>query len=140
MPQRNFVLAGLFVAAGLWPAAARADAPHSARRYFAHPAVEDRDGVIAPWYQGQNGQCDFRVRIAAETLKRYPWTDKTVAVMAAPYFVFNGHWGIQADGTIIVSPKLDDWMNADVGQRSVSTLFGLTWRIIATRAIRRPSG
>src|SRR5208283_2389670 len=92
-------------------------------KYFAHPAVEDRDGVIAPWHRGQNGQCDFRARIAAETLKRYPWTDKSMAVMAAPYFVFSGSWGIQADGTIVVSPKLDDWMNADVGQRSVSTLF-----------------
>jgi len=94
------------------------------KKYFAHPAVEDHDGVIAPWYRGQNGQCDFRARIAAETLKRYPWTDKNVAVMAAPYFVFSGSWGIKADGTIVVSPKLDDWMNADVGQRSVSTLLG----------------
>ena len=92
------------------------------KKYFAHPAVEDRDGVIPAWYRGQNGQCDFRVRIAAETLKRYPWTDKSVAVMAAPYFVFSGSWGIKPDGTILVSPKLDDWMNADVGQRSVSTL------------------
>jgi hypothetical protein len=45
------------------------------KKYFAHPAVEDRCGVIAPWYRGQNGQCDFRVRIAEETLKRYPWTE-----------------------------------------------------------------
>jgi hypothetical protein len=103
------------------PCAAAADA-QPVKKYFAHPAVEDRDGVIAPWYRGQNGQCDFRVRIAAETLKRYPWTDKSVAVMAAPYFVFSGSWGIKPDGTILVSPKLDDWMNADVGQRSVSTL------------------
>ena len=42
--------------------------------YYAHDAVLDSRGVIAPWYQGLNGQCDFRVRIAAETLKRYPWT------------------------------------------------------------------
>ena len=46
-----------------------------------------------------------------------------MAVMAAPYFVFSGNLGIKPDGTILVSPKLDDWMNADVGQRSVSTLF-----------------
>ena len=69
-----------------------ADAP-PVKKYFAHPAVEDRDGVIAPWYRGQNGQCDFRVRVAAETLKRYPWADKKVAVMAAPYFVFTGTGG-----------------------------------------------
>ena len=62
-----------------------------------------------------------------------------MAVMAAPYFVFSGSWGIKPDGTILVSPKLDDWMNADIGQRSVSTLFGMTSTIIATRAIRRPS-
>ena len=41
--------------------------------------VEDRHGVIAPWYGGQNGQCDFRVRVSAETLKRYPWADKPKA-------------------------------------------------------------
>ena len=52
------------------------------KRYYAYPVVEDRHGVIAPWYKGQNGQCDFRIRIAAETLKRYPWTDKTKAVAA----------------------------------------------------------
>ena len=53
---------------------------------------------------GQNGQVDFRVRIAAETLKRYPWTAKSMAVMAAPYFVFSGSWGITPDGAILVSP------------------------------------
>ena len=113
----------LFAAMLFWPACATAADAQPANKYFAHAAVEDGDGVIAPWYRGQNGQCDFRVRIAAETLKRYPWTDKSMAVMAAPYFVFSGSWGIKPDGTIIVSPKLDDWMNADVGQRSVSTLF-----------------
>ena len=29
--------------------------------YYAHPAVVDEYGVIAPWYQGLNGQCDLRV-------------------------------------------------------------------------------
>ena len=66
------------------PLSAAAADSQPVKKYFAHPAVEDRDGVIAPWYRGQNGQCDFRVRVAAETLKRYPWTDKPVAVMAAP--------------------------------------------------------
>ena len=105
---------------------AAAESAKSVRKYFAHPRVEDRHGVIAPWYGGQNGQCDFRIRIAAETLKRYPWADKPVAVMPAPHFVFNGHWGIKPDGTILVNTKLSDWDNGDVGQRSVSLLNGLT--------------
>ena len=92
----GLVLAGLFLGAA-WTNAL-GDAPKG--RYFGHGAVEDRFGVIAPWYDGQNGQCDFRVRIAAETLKRYPWADKPLAVVSAPHFVFNGHWGIQPEGTI----------------------------------------
>jgi hypothetical protein len=141
-------LYGLFLAAALLgPACLATDpagpAPAPARKYFAHAAVEDRYGVIAPWYKGQNGQCDFRIRVAAETLKRYPWTEKgdsphlperpegclaqmgTVPFFAAPHFVFNGHWAIKPDGTILVNPKLSDWDNGDVGQRSVSLLFGL---------------
>ncbi len=90
-----------------------ADDARPAKKYFAHPAVEDRNGVIAPWYRGQNGQCDFRVRIAAETLKRYPWADKNLAVMPAPHFVFNGHWGIKPDGTILVDMgNFTDWTGA----------------------------
>ncbi len=46
-------------------------------RYYGHAAAQDEHGVVAPWYRGLNGQCDFRVRIAAETLKRYPWTTRT---------------------------------------------------------------
>ena len=102
-----------------------------AGKYFAHPAVEDRHGVIAPWYTGLNGQCDFRVRVAAETLKRYPWADKPQAVMAAPHFVFNGHWQIHPDGTVFVDPELHDWQNGqwdngDLGQRSLSLLSGMS--------------
>ena len=52
----------------------------SRSKYFAHDAVEDRNGVIAPWYNGQNGQFDLRVRIAAEGMKRYPWTTGDAAV------------------------------------------------------------
>ncbi len=105
---------------------ARGDESQPPRKYFGHPAVEDPQGVVAPWYSGQNGQVDFRIRVAAETLKRYPWTDRETAAMAAPHFVFNGHWGIQPDGTIQVNPKLSDWDNGDVGQRTVSLLHGLT--------------
>ncbi len=115
----------LFAAMLFWPLCATAADSQPVKKYFAHPAVEDRDGVIAPWYRGQNGQLDFRVRVAAETLKRYPWADKPVAVMAAPYFVFTGTWGIQGDGKIRVSNGLDDGMNGDLGQRSVSLLLGM---------------
>lgn len=94
-------------------------------RYFAHAAVEDADGVIAPWYRGLNGQCDFRVRIAAETLKRYPWADSRLTAAPAPHFVFNGDWSISNDGTIRIDPKVIDWNNGDVGQRSVSLIQGL---------------
>lgn len=77
------------------------------KRYYAHDAVHDRHGVIAPWYKGQNGQCDFRVRIAAETLKRYPWADATKAPTPAPEFVYSGAWKIAADGTITIPPIND---------------------------------
>ncbi len=106
------------------PTAAQAQ---GAKKYFAHAAVEDRDGVIAPWYRGQNGQLDFRVRVAAETMKRYPWADKPMAVMAAPHFVFNSAWRVMPDGAIIIAPlantEADVWLNGDIGQRSVSTLL-----------------
>jgi len=62
------------IAASLLLASERSgSAATTQRRYYAHDAVEDSHGVIAPWYQGQNGQIDLRVRIAAEFLKRYPW-------------------------------------------------------------------
>jgi hypothetical protein len=54
------------------------------KHYYAHDAVVDAHGVIAPWYAGLNGQCDFRARVAAETLKRYPWTTTNTAVAAYP--------------------------------------------------------
>lgn len=101
------------------------ESPRPAKKYFAHPAAEDRWGVIAPWYTAQNGQCDFRVRVAAETLKRYPWANPPEAVISAPHFVFSGHWAIQPDGTIVVKPQLPDWHNGDIGQRSASLLVGL---------------
>ena len=53
-------------------------------RYYGHEAVLDCYGVIAPWYHQPNGQCDYRIRIAAETLKRYPWTTTKNAVISAP--------------------------------------------------------
>ena len=110
-----------FVAALL----ASASAAERPKRYYAHEVVEDRFGVIAPWYKGQNGQCDFRVRIAAETLKRYPWVGKDKSVAAGPHFVFNGHWRIARDGTITVPMNVRDWANGDLGQRAAYVLSGL---------------
>ena len=99
--------------------------PSQADRYYAHEAVEDQHGVIAPWYQGQNGQCDLRVRIAAETLKRYPWTEETGSVVPGPHFVFNGQWRIDATGAISVPTGVADWNNGDLGQRAAYVLAGL---------------
>jgi hypothetical protein len=95
------------------------------QRYYAHDEVEDRFGVIAPWYQGQNGQCDLRVRIAAETLKRYPWVGADKSVTPGPHFVFNGHWSIAADGTITVPTEVADWHDGDLGQRAAYVLASL---------------
>lgn len=93
-------------------------------RYYGHPAKLDSQGVIAPWYSGQNGQCDFRVRIAAETLKRYPWTTTNTAATAYPEYVFSGYWQISSNG--VIQPKNPgDWGNGDIGQRSTSILMGL---------------
>ena len=93
--------------------------------YYAHPAVEDAHGVIAPWYRGLNGQLDERVQIAVNVMKRYPWVDKPKAVMAAPDFVYNSHWSIKPDGTILIPPTTD-WMCGDLCQRAWSTIKGLT--------------
>ena len=93
-------------------------------RYYAHNAVEDPYGVIAPWYQGQNGQCDFRVRVAAETLKRYPWALNPKTGKPAPDYVYNGRWAIDADGTITPG-LLRDWGNGDLGQQATYAIFGL---------------
>jgi hypothetical protein len=94
-------------------------------RYYAHPAVEDRHGVIAPWYQGQNGQCDARLQIAADIYKRYPWTKAGQAVIPAPHIVYNTHWKIADDGTISIPPT-QPWMCGDLSQRAFSIIYGLT--------------
>lgn len=92
-------------------------------RYYGHEAVHDPHGVIAPWYRGLNGQCDLRVRIAAETLKRYPWTTMTNAIAAYPHYVFTSTWQIDTNGVIRPSNP-GDWMNGDLGQRATSVLNG----------------
>lgn len=93
-------------------------------RYYAHEAVIDAEGVIAPWYKQLNGQCDFRVRIAAETLKRYPWTTKENAIAEYPDYLFTSKWKIDKDGTITTQDP-GDWQNGDLGQRSTSVLRGM---------------
>jgi hypothetical protein len=85
------------------------------KRYYAHETVEDRHGVIAPWYHGSDGLAAFRVRIAAETLKRYPWIGPPQAAAHVPEYLLSSFWSITPDGTIATRP-LDDWMNGDRGQ------------------------
>ncbi|MFN0170017.1 MAG: malectin domain-containing carbohydrate-binding protein [Bryobacteraceae bacterium] len=94
------------------------------KRYFAHDAVEDAHGVIAPWYKGQNGQFDFRVRVAAETLKRYPWVGPPRTPSPAPEYVFNTRWKIAPDGAITI-PPMDDWTNGDFAQNAARTISAL---------------
>lgn len=94
------------------------------QRYYGHAAVTDNYGVIAPWYTGLNGQCDLRVRIAAETLKRYPWTTTNTAIAVYPDYLFTSKWEISSDG-VITPQNPGDWMNGDLGQRSTSVLNGM---------------
>ncbi len=130
--QRSLSAEGCLWTVGMWIAwtgvslclPSPVEAAKVQKRYYAHPAVHDRYGVIAPWYTAQNGQLDFRVRVAAETLKRYPWTDAKAAAAAAPHFVFNGHWKIAPEGTITPVP-INDWDNGDLGQRAAYVLLGL---------------
>ena len=123
LPQARALLplAACLALVSLWTDARAATVQ---KRYYARSAVHDRHGVIAPWYTGQNGQCDFRVRVAAETLKRYPWTAVPPAAAAAPHYVFNGHWKIAPDGAITPVP-INDWDNGDLGQRAAYVLSGL---------------
>lgn len=94
------------------------------KHYYGHDRVLDKNGVIAPWYPGLNGQCDFRIRIAAETLKRYPWTTTNNAIAAYPDYLFTSKWQISSNG-VITPQNPGDWMNGDLGQRSTSVLNGM---------------
>lgn len=109
-------------------ALAVAGAGHAATKqinYFGHNAEVDKYGVIAPWYPAQNGQFDYRVRIAAETMKRYPWSEPGKAVMPAPEYVYNGHWNDVDYRGKIASLELTPWNNGDVGQRNAYVLSSL---------------
>ena len=94
-------------------------------QYYAHKVVHDQYGVIAPWHPGQNGPLDTRLRIGVGVLKRYPWVDSEKAVMVAPDFIYNSHWSIKQDGTILIPPT-NDWMCGDLSQRAWSIIKGLT--------------
>ena len=69
MQKRRILQICLLVLCGAY---SQGTAASSKAHYYGHDAVVDAHGVIVPWYKGLNGQCDLRVRIAAETLKRYP--------------------------------------------------------------------
>jgi hypothetical protein len=113
----------MFAAAGVVLAGALSAA--TLPSYYAHAAVHDAHGVIAPWHQGLNGQLDERLNIAVNVYKRYPWVAPPKAVMAAPDFVYNSHWSIQPDGTIVIPPTTD-WMCGDLCARAWSIIKGLT--------------
>lgn len=120
-PIRNVLLWALVVGA----ACTNAPAATNLSAYYAHTAVQDDQGVIAPWYQGLNGQLDERLNIAINVYKRYPWVDQPKAVMAAPDFIYNSHWSIKPDGTILIPPTTD-WMCGDLCARAWSIVKGLT--------------
>ncbi len=119
-PLTNYLALTSFLCLICLPGSAATTQPH----YYGHDAVLDKNGVIAPWYGQLNGQCDFRVRVAAETLKSYPWTTTTNAVAAYPDYLFTSEWKISSNG-VITPQNPGDWMNGDLGQRSTSVLNGL---------------
>ena len=104
--------------------AATATGATTQKRYYAHETVEDAHGVIAPWYQGANGQFDERIRVAVETLKRYPWTPPGKAPKQLPEYIYSGAWKIDQEGNITI-PPIDDWANADIAQRAAYVLGSL---------------
>ncbi len=108
----------------VFPLGGVAGAATTLKHYHAYNAVEDQYGVIAPWYKGQNGQLDLRARIAAATMKRYPWVGRDRAVLPAPEYVYNGTWSIDAEGRITV-PVEKDWANGDLGQRAAYILASM---------------
>src|SRR5262245_12682797 len=81
----------------------RALAAETRDHYYGHDTVEDVNGVIAPWYKGQNGASDMHVRVSAETLKRYPWFPRA-GYMHAPEYAYYNTCEIKPDGALIVKP------------------------------------
>jgi hypothetical protein len=126
MPDRTssiLQIALLSMAALLVLPAARA--AETMDRYFAHKTVEDEHGVIAPWYRQQNGQLDYRIRIAAETFRRYEWVGPPKAAGIAPGYAFNNTWSISPEGKITL-PDIGNWYNAGRGQGSARAILAWT--------------
>ena len=76
-------------------------------------------GSSPPGIRARTAKCDFRVRVAAETLKRYPWTDKPVAIMPAPAFHLQWHLGHQAQRHHPRQSRpgrLDEWRSSASGR------------------------
>jgi hypothetical protein len=96
-------------------ASAAAQAAERSAKYYAYPAVEDQYGVIAPWCHGQNGQFDYRVRIAAETFRRCEWMTPPKVAGIAPGYTFNNTWRITPQGAISL-PDMSNWVNAGRGR------------------------
>src|SRR5512138_1388106 len=119
-----FMRSGLVATTVVLTMAGMSRAATTQPRYYAHEAVLDEHGVIAPWYQGANGQIDQRIRVAAETLKRYPWTPQGKAPRQLPEYMWSGAWKIAPDGTITI-PTIGDWANGDLGQRAAYVLGAL---------------
>lgn len=93
-------------------------------RVYAFPPVVDDQGIIAPYYTGQDGQWSHRAALAWETLARYPWAEPGDGIAPAPHYVFSGAWRIDGEGAISI-PELSDWDNGDLGQRAAYILLGL---------------
>ena len=112
------------------------DAAKVQKRYYAHTAVHDRYGVIAPWYTGQNGQSTSASASPPRRSSATRGPTPQTAAAAAPHYVFNGHWKIAPDGAITPVP-INDWDNGDLGQRAAYVLSGL---VDYYRYSRRPGG
>ena len=110
--------AAMFITMTTIPQTRAGDTP---RRYYAHEAVQDANGVIAPWYRGQEGQLTCRIRIGAETLKRYPWSDRAKAATQVPEYLWSSVWNISPTGEITPG-QLDNFMNGDRGQLAMYVL------------------
>lgn len=121
---RVAAICAAIVLGGILACPSPSDSATTQPRYYAHTAVEDSHGVISSWYAGQNGPFDLRVRIAAETLKRYPWTDTSRAIAALPEYMFNGTWSISSIGAITPLP-LSNWNCGDLAAQAAFVLGSL---------------
>ena len=97
--------------------------PIDENQYFAHQKNEDNYGIITPWYTGQNGQLDERVKVSARVLKRFPWTTKTDP--AVPHYIPGGQATVSKEGKVQIIEETDK-TNGDVVNRAFWTLLAWT--------------